>query len=716
MVTSMFADIVGYTDLMQRDEALAMKKLDQFKIGLEREIPHHNGEIIQYFGDGCLAIFKSTLDAISCARKLQQQWGQLDELPVRIGLHLGDVIMKEDNVYGDSVNLASRIESMGIPNSILLSESVRTSVKNHPEFNFQLLGKYEFKNVNEPLAVYALETDDLVIPDPDRVTGKLAHKDGKRSSGKRTVLLSILALLVLVTIGYFALKPGSSTIEEIESSIAVLPFTNLSQDANQDYLTSGFTSEVNHQLSKIESLSVISQTITRQLTEQEKTASEIAKELKVNYILEGSIQKAGDRTRLITNLTRMTDNQMIWSEEFDLDEVNLIDAQIQVSTGIAEKLPLNISARKLSELKKIPTANPLAYEFYLKGLDAYNQWAPPIRFNETAIRYMEEAIRLDSNFAEAYALLAEVYSNSSVMLNSDFDQESVKSLEYANRAIELDSTLPDPYVVLGWYHNTKKPGSGLKWFAKANELDPKAGLIELSYYHRWNNEYINAFEYAALKIERDPTSPDGFIGMAGIYQDLGDSKKALAIYEDLLAQGFTQDHLIGNAINTFLIAGRPEDAIEIIDKHIMSKDSIVGTGEKGKVLFFMRNWVEAEKFYLRNNYFDMDMALIHLNTGREESAKEIFQAAIDRRLAVRTHHSWYICDLSRIYAAMGNFEKAHEYLNILDQKGDLHYSWIDIDPFFDRIRNEKRFQEYCNRISAKKANLRRQIQNMEKGT
>jgi len=700
---------------MQRDETSALEKLDQFKSSLEKEIPNHNGEIIQYFGDGCLAIFQSTLEAVLCARKLQEQWGQIDDLPVRIGLHSGDVVKKEGNVYGDSVNIASRIESMGIPNSILLSDSVRHSIKNHPELRFQLLGKYEFKNVSEPIAVYALDTDHLEIPDPASVSGKLAAKAKKRSTRLRRFGIVAFIIVAILAYDYFEENAKSLETEEIASSIAVLPFTNLSQDADQDYLTAGFTSEVNHQLSKIESLSVISQTITRQLVGQQKSTTQIAEELEVNYILEGTIQKAGDRTRLITNLTRMTDNQMIWSEEFDLDEVNLIDAQIQVSTGIAEKLPLNVSEQNITQLQKIPTSSPLAYEFYLKALDSFNEWVALQEAYIPTIRFLEKAISLDNNFAQAYALLARVYHNSSRMVGADYFHQSAKSLQYANKAIELDSLLPDPYVVLGQYYNDRESGDGLKWFSKANELDRRAGLFELFQFHIERSEYISAFEYAALKVERDPKSPYGYIGIAEVNADLGNPERARAILEHLLDQGFTNTFVTGNLINTYSVLRRPEDALRLIDTYLMPKDSISGIREKGIILLFSGKWKEAEPYYLRTNNFDMDLGLIHLNTGREASADTLFQTAISRRLApIQTNTTWYLRDISRIYAAMGDFEEAYKYLEILDQRGDLHYGWIDTDPFFDKIRDKKRFQDYYKRIEARKEKLQRQIQNMEK--
>ena len=714
LATSLFADIVGYTDLMQRDEVSALKKLDLFKSCLEREIPEHGGEIIQYFGDGCLAIFGSALEAVSCARKLQQQWGQAVDLPVRIGLHLGDVIRKDDNVYGDSVNIASRIESMGIPNSILVSESVRNNIKNQPGLQFQSLGEYEFKNVSEPMAVYALDCDQLKIPDPASITGKLATKDQKRRAGWQRILVPVLAALAILLIGYNVLKPDAEPPEEIESSIAVLPFTNLSRDADQDYLTAGFTSEINHQLSKIESLSVISQTITRQMVVQQKTTPQIAKELDVNYILEGTINKAGERIRLITNLTRMTDNQLIWSEEFDLDEVNLIDAQIQVSTGIAEKLPLNISQKNINQLKKIPTSSPLAYEFYLRALHSSPEFVAPLESFKSTIRLLEKAISLDENFAQAYALMARVNYNASTVAGADAEELRQKSMYFANTAISLDSLLPDPYVVIGLNNNDKISGSGVKWFAKANKLDQKAGLVELSLHHIALGEYITAFEYAQLKVQRDPKSPDGYANIAHIHQDLGNHERTIELLENLIDEGFTSSRVTTILFFSFLSEGKTDEAIALVEKLVLPIDSITGIGRKGMALFFGRKWREAEDYYLRTNNKDMDLALMHLKTGRNKSAERLFQESIQRRQIIKAQSPWFLRDLSRIYAAKGEIKKAYAYLDTLDQRNALHYPFLEVDPFYDLIRNENRFQEYCDKLEAKKEQLRRQIQNMEK--
>ena len=713
LATSMFVDIVGYTDMMQHDEDKALASLDVFKSTLENQIPAYNGEIIQYFGDGCLAIFGSTLEAVSCARKLQQIWRNEDKLPVRIGLHSGDVVRKEDNVYGDSVNIASRIESMGVSGSILLSESVRKNVKNQPDLNFQLLGSYEFKNVEEPMRVYSLDADNLKLPDPSKLMGKFAGKHADSVLHKKWVIPALIVLGLLL-VWYFGFYSESTSDTDIDSTIAVLPFTNLSQDTNQDYLTAGFTSEVNHQLSKIESLSVISQTITRQMVGQQKTTPQIAKELDVNYILEGTINKAGERIRLITNLTRMTDNQLIWSEEFDLNEVNLIDAQIQVSTGIAEKLPLNISQKNINELKKIPTSSPLAYEFYLRALNSTPEFVAPLESFKATIRLLEKAISLDENFAQAYALMARVYHSASTIAGADGDELGQKSLDYANTAITLDSLLPDPYIVIGLNNNDKISGSGVKWFAKANKLDQKAGLVELSVHHIDLGEYITAFEYALMKVERDPKSPDGYSNMAHIHQDLGNHERSIELLEYLIDEGYTGSRITTILFFSFLSEGRTDEAIRLVEKLVLPRDSITGIGRKGMALFFARKWKEAEDYYLRTNNRDMDLALMHLKTGRDESAERLFQESIQRRLAIKSQSPYYLKDLSRIYAVKGEFQRAYAYLDSLDQRNALHYPFLEVDPFYELIRKEKHFQEYCERHERKKEQLRRQIQNMEK--
>ena len=169
--TILFADITGYTSIMHSDEAKAMEYLQSFKKLLEDKVPKYNGQIVQYFGDACLLSFDSTTSGVQCALSLQQDFQEID-LPIRIGMHLGEVVFTENNVFGDGVNIASRIESMGIPGSILLSNAIRNQIKNKDEFKLTSLGSFEFKNVSEPMVFFALQNDGLSVPVKSKIQGK----------------------------------------------------------------------------------------------------------------------------------------------------------------------------------------------------------------------------------------------------------------------------------------------------------------------------------------------------------------------------------------------------------------------------------------------------------------------------------------------------------------------------------------------------------------
>lgn len=169
----LFADIAGYTSLMQTDEKQASTNLEKFKSTLESEVEAHAGQVVNFYGDGCLCIFNSAVDAMNCAKSVQKQFLTEPKVPVRIGLHSGDVFFKDDNVYGDSVNLASRVESLGLPGSILFSKEIQRNISNQSDFEYESLGEFEFKNVKEPMEVFALSNEGFIVPEKGKITGKL---------------------------------------------------------------------------------------------------------------------------------------------------------------------------------------------------------------------------------------------------------------------------------------------------------------------------------------------------------------------------------------------------------------------------------------------------------------------------------------------------------------------------------------------------------------
>jgi len=235
LATIIFADIAGYTALMQNDEAQALESLARFKSTLERETTLHTGQIVQYFGDGCLLSFESTTKAVNCAIALQIAFRSLPEIPVRIGMHLGEVVYKDENVFGDGVNIASRIESLGIPGAILMSRSVRDQIKNKSDFLLVSLGTFEFKNVEEPSEVFALANPGFVVPRRQEMQGKL--KTPVTKSRQKWTLSALIIVAALIAFGgwYLGKDAGSPLSKDVrERPVAVMPFENQTMNDKLD--------------------------------------------------------------------------------------------------------------------------------------------------------------------------------------------------------------------------------------------------------------------------------------------------------------------------------------------------------------------------------------------------------------------------------------------------------------------------------------------------
>src|SRR5438128_10769215 len=239
----LFADIAGYTSLMQQDEKKALHTLTMFKKALQVATSGHTGKIVQYFGDGCLMTFESAVNALYCAIALYNDFTSTD-VPVRIGLHLGDIVYKEGNAFGDGVNLASRVESMGVPGAVLMSKTLRDQIKNKKEYVLESMGTYQFKNVDEVIEIFALANPGFKIPVKGEMTGKLAPE---YSSNKRRL-----------------------------QSLAVLPFVNYSGDSKQNFFVDGMHDAVIAEVARITQLNVISRTSVLKFKDTSLSIPEIA--------------------------------------------------------------------------------------------------------------------------------------------------------------------------------------------------------------------------------------------------------------------------------------------------------------------------------------------------------------------------------------------------------------------------------------------------------
>ncbi len=232
--TILFADIAGYTALMQKNEALALNALSMFQDTLESKAAQYQGRIIQYYGDGALLAFESVTDGVMGAKEIQKQFLYEHNIPVRIGMHLGEVVFKNDNAFGDGVNIASRLETIGIPGSVLISRAIRDQIKNKQEFDLHSLGKIDFKNIDDSIEVFALKNDGFKIPKKEEIVGKLKEKKLTKSNNWLSPVTILLLLILLVVFWYFQNKKSRDiqTLDLTEQNVAVLPFENQSGDSN----------------------------------------------------------------------------------------------------------------------------------------------------------------------------------------------------------------------------------------------------------------------------------------------------------------------------------------------------------------------------------------------------------------------------------------------------------------------------------------------------
>lgn len=504
----MFTDIKGYTALMQQDESIAVALKNKHREIFEHTTSAFHGEVLQYFGDGTLSVFKSTVEAVECAIEMQLAFITA-EIPVRIGIHVGDIMYSEEDIVGDAVNVASRIESCAIPGSILISDKVHDQIRSHRHIEAKFLDAYEFKNVDGAIPLFAISNSGLAIPDPADIKGKLKDaKEAKTSSVRvKKSYLWIGGLILLGIILFLAFSIKSFKITTYDNSIAVLPFDNLSTDEDSEIFRDGMTEDILAYLSKINDLHVISRTSVMQYKNTDKGVPEIAKELGVSYIVEGSIRKYGDKVRVTAQLIEAGSDKRIWSESYDKILTDIFEIQSEISQEIADELELNISFDEQQNLAVIPTQNIEAYKLYLQGRnEADKRNAESIA---KSIELYREALLLDPSYAEVYAEMANSIYLETYYSGRDHIEASKTANGLLDEAEQIDNRVARIYSVRGLIYNIEgKKEEARKAFERAIKLSPndRTARQQFATFYYYNQEYDKQLEQAEMAYRLDPLS------------------------------------------------------------------------------------------------------------------------------------------------------------------------------------------------------------------
>ena len=410
----LFADIEGYSAMMNTDEQDGLRRLAHFQSTLANLLQKYNGQQVKDLGDGSLCVFSSAVEAVHCAKELQIILRSNPKVPLRIGLHLGDIVFEGNHVFGDGVNIASRIESMGVAGCVFFSENIYTMVRSQKELTIKSLGQFDFKNIEDSTTVYALANEGFPVPLKSKIVGKFKEK---KSGFNLNQLALIIALIAAVTFIYFQntnnqpIKPNLSlAVAGIpNNSIAILPFDNLSADKENDYFSEGIHDDLLTHVSKMSDMKVISRTSVLQYKDNKPPLQEIALALGVAHIMEGSVRQSGNQVRINVQLIKAATDDHLWSEIYDreLTSSNLFEIQTEIAKEIALALKANISPDLEMVMTEKPTENIEAYKDYLKGRQLL-EVSTPESITKAKI-HLENAIEKDPDFALAYVMLGEVH-------------------------------------------------------------------------------------------------------------------------------------------------------------------------------------------------------------------------------------------------------------------------------------------------------------------
>jgi TolB-like protein/class 3 adenylate cyclase/Flp pilus assembly protein TadD len=577
------ADVEGYSRLMGEDEEATVRTLTSYREVLSTLIQQHNGKVLDSPGDNLLAEFVSVVDAVQCAVAVQKEIDARNtQLPenrrmfFRIGINLGDVIQEEERIYGDGVNIAARLESLANPGGICISKTAFDQIESKLPYGYEFLGDQTVKNIAKPVSAYRVLMEPRVT-----VSGKPVDE---KPTGKRRmpILIGAIAVLVLaVAVGiwqYYMRRPSvePASVENMayplpeKPSIAVLPFVNMSEDPKQEYFSDGLTEEIISALSKIPKLFVIARNSTFTYKGKPVMVQQVAEELGVRYVLEGSVRKAGDKVRITSQLIDAINGSHMWAERYDRELKDIFALQDEITIKIVMAMRIKLTAGEQARLKK----EPHNLDAYLKYLEA---WALMLKFkpeNLTRARQLaEEAVAMDPNFSAAYTVLGYTHLMAVYYGLAKTPGKSIEqAFELAQKALSLDESFVDVHHLLGNIYNLQKqldkaiaqmeqglafnpnsaslinnlakflmnadrPEQAIAYYKRAIRLNPYPSA---TYFYNFGcaywmmKQYEKAIEICKIALKRDPHEMFTHMVLAASYSELDRKQEAHASAAEVL--------------------------------------------------------------------------------------------------------------------------------------------------------------------------------------
>ena len=583
------ADVAGYSRLMEADEEATVRALGTCREIVDGLVTEHGGRVFGSAGDSVVAEFPSPVEAVRCAADVQRKLEALNaglpedrRMRLRIGVNLGDVIVEGDDLLGDGVNIAARLEALAEPGHICLSGPVLDQVKKQLDLGYEYLGEHTVKNIAEEVRVYRVLTDPATA---GRIVGETKRKRRGVAVAAAVVVLTGVAATV------FWLSPREPTVEQAsvermafplpdKPSIAVLPFDNLTGDAGQDHVADGLTEGIITALSQVSSLFVIARKSSFVYKGQAVNVQRVAEELGVRYVLEGSTQTSGNQVRIVAQLIDALTGRHLWAERYDREMTDLFALQDEITEHIVTALQIELTAGEQMRVHRRHTRSLEAWNHLGRGVELFHRLNRAD--NAPARQWFEKAIEADGDYALAYAMVAWTHWLDAFHgWSEDRELSFERAAALAEKARALDDTLPDVYALKGGIHLFKREyDQAVEAAQKAVALNPnhannRALLAMILHNADRPAEAIRAYKTA---MRLSPYYPSWYLEDLGFtYLNAAQPEDALLAFESFLDRAPAAAHAahahVGRAI-AYDALGQEEEARAEIAKAVEADPGI----------------------------------------------------------------------------------------------------------------------------------------------
>lgn len=722
----MFSDIVGYTALMGENQELAFQLVKKNSKFHQEVIKTHRGKLIKELGDGVLCYFPKPEDAVAAAFELQQFYFKSKELSLRIGIHYGEVILDRHDVFGDAVNIASRLQTLGSPGSVLFSHKIREDIDENSSLKSVSLGKFKLKNVKEPLEVFALANEGLVIPKRGEMLKLLENRLKKFLIGG--VIFLTIVLLSVLGLHYSFVKKNS---QNFMPTIGVLPIIETHLNGGKETKNGeNLTTDMITILTDFPELWISPKSRTDQFKLIRKPDQKIFSELKVNHLLSGELFYDGEKIRLIMNLWSVKENKPIWSDEYEINNTNILEIEGKIATNVALNVGVPLTENNRKHIEDWKNISFRSHDHYRLGKEYY--FAYDIELLPKAISEFRKSLDIDPNNAQAWAGLADTY-NLKYYWNKSEELWKDSAVFCSLKAIDLDSTSALGYKSLAAAYNYQGK------YDKSLELNNKALSINPNFHQAIGNKGSNLFSLGnlpeALKWQSIASgyNPQLYIP----YQNMGWSYRLLGNYD--LAISYLRkslekspDRETYEQLGLTYLAKNDLDSVKSqisavltlfdtigyrnLDEKIAKFEYAAKVLESAGILSFFINDFPKAKTFFENSisihpnvgndvwaYSPIYLAYIYKRTGNNIEAENLLNAALHLQLneiGNDTQDTEFYFNASSIYAIKGDIKNSVKFLNL-----GLKRKWVDQikithNPVFFDFKDNLEFKKIIQTIQS----------------